>query len=359
MERLRQSELQSFSVFLRECYAFGDPAPFEDFLSQLVSALSRLIPADHVTYNEMYPEKAESLNFTHSKELGSAEAGVRWQEHMHEHPVLLHVMQTTDRHAAKISDFWSELKLRDSGLHSDFYKRYDISDALCITVPCPLPRVIGIGWHDSRRFTESERLLADLVRPHISQAWHNAKVISRVHRQMQVLREGIENLGGGVIQCSTNGRVQFINAQARGQMAEYFGQTRQVDRSLPGDLLLWLRKQNSELSKSDDAPEVREPLVCEKDGGRLVVRLLSQPGANLILMEEQRAAKTGAAMDPRGLTAREDEVLHWIAEGKTNNDIAAILGMQPGTVKKHVEHIFEKLGVETRTAAATVAMAGK
>ena len=52
------------------------------------------------------------------------------------------------------------------------------------------------------------------------------------------------------------------------------------------------------------------------------------------------------------LTAREAEVLYWVAQGKTNRDIGEILGTSPKTVTKHLEHVFEKLGVETRTAAA-------
>ena len=55
------------------------------------------------------------------------------------------------------------------------------------------------------------------------------------------------------------------------------------------------------------------------------------------------------------LTPRETEVLTWLARGKTNRDIAEILGMSPRTVNKHLEHVFEKLGVETRTAAAAAA----
>jgi DNA-binding CsgD family transcriptional regulator len=55
------------------------------------------------------------------------------------------------------------------------------------------------------------------------------------------------------------------------------------------------------------------------------------------------------------LTARETEVLLWVARGKTNRDIAEILGMSPRTVNKHLEQVFEKLGVETRTAAAAAA----
>ena len=48
-------------------------------------------------------------------------------------------------------------------------------------------------------------------------------------------------------------------------------------------------------------------------------------------------------------------MLSWIAKGKTNRDVADILGMSPRTVNKHLEHVFEKLGVETRAAAAALA----
>ncbi len=51
------------------------------------------------------------------------------------------------------------------------------------------------------------------------------------------------------------------------------------------------------------------------------------------------------------LTAREHEVLRWLAAGKTDRDIASILGVSPRTVQKHLEHVYDKLGVETRTAA--------
>jgi DNA-binding CsgD family transcriptional regulator len=55
------------------------------------------------------------------------------------------------------------------------------------------------------------------------------------------------------------------------------------------------------------------------------------------------------------LTPREGEVLSWLAKGKTNRDIGEILGMSPRTVNKHLEHVYEKLGVETRTAAVAAA----
>jgi len=71
-------------------------------------------------------------------------------------------------------------------------------------------------------------------------------------------------------------------------------------------------------------------------------------------------ATTGAAIlrsiDVRGLTRREREVLRWLAAGKTDRDIAAILGVSPRTVQKHLERSYVKLGVETRTAAVMRAL---
>lgn len=61
-------------------------------------------------------------------------------------------------------------------------------------------------------------------------------------------------------------------------------------------------------------------------------------------------------LEALGLTAREAQVLLWVAQGKANGDVAAILGMSEKTVKIHLGHVFEKLDVETRTAAACLAV---
>lgn len=68
---------------------------------------------------------------------------------------------------------------------------------------------------------------------------------------------------------------------------------------------------------------------------------------------DQRSLEALASL---ALTPREAEVLFWISEGKSNQDIGIILGAKTGTICKHVEHIFGKLNVENRTAAAVVAL---
>src|SRR6266496_6222953 len=69
-------------------------------------------------------------------------------------------------------------------------------------------------------------------------------------------------------------------------------------------------------------------------------------------LPDQRSVKALASLK---LTPREGEVLFWISQGKSNHDIGVILGAKTGTICKHVEHIFGKLNVENRTAAAVVA----
>jgi DNA-binding CsgD family transcriptional regulator len=61
--------------------------------------------------------------------------------------------------------------------------------------------------------------------------------------------------------------------------------------------------------------------------------------------------RCGGTAEPGALTGRELEIVEWLRAGKTNRDIAAIVGASQRTVEKHLEHIYQKLGVETRTAA--------
>ena len=99
--------------------------------------------------------------------------------------------------------------------------------------------------------------------------------------------------------------------------------------------------------------------------------VLARVAAHLRTARELQAARSLPASRPHArtaldlaplssryqLTGREVEVLHWVACGKTNRDIGDILGLSPRTVNKHLEHVYVKLGVETRTAAASVALA--
>ena len=100
------------------------------------------------------------------------------------------------------------------------------------------------------------------------------------------------------------------------------------------------------------------PLVLARGARRLVfsaAEISEDEQWMIVLREESDAARIEKLMAAFKLTQRESEVLDWLIKGKTNRDIGDILGTSPRTVNKHLEHVFVKLGVETRTSAAAVA----
>lgn len=92
--------------------------------------------------------------------------------------------------------------------------------------------------------------------------------------------------------------------------------------------------------------------MSDQDSGASAFKIRSQP----VFPLEEFPRPNVATLHKLGLSRRECEVLAWVAQGKTNGKIAAELGINLGTVKKHLLHIFRKLGVQTRTAAAALAL---
>jgi len=101
-------------------------------------------------------------------------------------------------------------------------------------------------------------------------------------------------------------------------------------------------------------------IVLRREGGPFTERdreraRLLQPHLAYLFRQVRRSAAVGwheASRVRSVLTPRESEVMRWVACGKTDADIGGLLAISPRTVQKHLEHIYTKLGVETRTAAA-------
>ena len=87
-------------------------------------------------------------------------------------------------------------------------------------------------------------------------------------------------------------------------------------------------------------------------GRRLSLRCVRIAGRCLLLLDGQRTITQAMVLKPLGLTQREADVLAWASQGKSNKEVGSILALSARTVGKHLEHIYKKLGVESRTAAA-------
>jgi len=135
-------------------------------------------------------------------------------------------------------------------------------------------------------------------------------------------------------------------------MTVYFGDGQARRDQLPEDLQRWVLAQGERLGHANTLTEPPRPLVIRREDTRLNIRLIPDSPDFLLVLEEEDSKVTYRALHQLELTPRESEVLHWVREGKTNKDIGTILRSSSRTVGKHLERVFAKLGVETRTAAA-------
>ena len=175
------------------------------------------------------------------------------------------------------------------------------------------------------------------------------EVVARLHthtrnaRMTRLAREAVDVAGFGVVLVDAQGRVAWRSPQAALWLQTF--DSASANGRLPDAIHAMLDGETAQV-------------LLSLGGVQLSVRNMGRVGiGETMLMLEQRSANAAAPsrLADAALTPRETEVLSWLAKGKTNRDIGDILGMSHRTVNKHLEHIFEKLGVETRAAAAALA----
>lgn len=192
------------------------------------------------------------------------------------------------------------------------------------------------------------------------------EVIARIEthmrgaREKQQARSALDAFGHAVITVrAVDGRIVWQTPLAR-ELLQALRAVRDDGHTVAEPVADWLQAQAVLAATGRLAQPGGQPLLLARDGRRVSFALHEASGDDewLVVLTESndRGAIDALALAFR-LTAREAEVLHWVAQGKTNRDIGDILGTSPKTVTKHLEHVFQKLGVETRTAAANMALA--
>jgi DNA-binding NarL/FixJ family response regulator len=182
----------------------------------------------------------------------------------------------------------------------------------------------------------------------------------RVHlanaRMTQSARAALDVSGRFLLAVNRDGRIMWATPQAQKLLSDSLG--RNLDAGtvdeviLPEPLRQWLEQAQAAKGAT------KAVAAAIPDHPELKLYYMGSAGTNeflLRLSKEQTGLLPSAFATEFGLTSRESEVLSWLSKGKTNRDIAQILGLSPRTVDKHLEQIYAKLGVENRTAAAAIA----
>jgi DNA-binding CsgD family transcriptional regulator len=142
-------------------------------------------------------------------------------------------------------------------------------------------------------------------------------------------------------------QVEWAHPAARRWLKQFFPRPERA-KKLPRKICRWL------------AAEARAPgrhvLVARSDDACLFVHWQRPHAREAIALLLERVTECDRRKGQRRhgkLTTRENEVLYWLAAGKSNAEMGQILEVSPSTVGKHLERIYQKLGVENRTAAAS------
>ena len=363
MSRLRQRDLAALSQALELLYAAGDA---ESLPERVLVCLRALFDCDFASFALMDLRRGLWHTSTLAPAVSNWPGMEVQQRHVHEDPAAVHIMRTRDPNAVKMSDFVSLREYRALGVYSQVFRRVGCDRRLGMAVHNGAPvTLVSTLNRKGRDFSEEERTLLNLLRPHLLQANNQAYAAQRTQEEQARDRAPFGVMvGAGLGEVDASGRLLALTPRGEALLRKFFpkeSRAHAADRLPAGmDRQLACTLRPDPIVALDDPPQPRQ-LVWQfagLDGCRLKVRLEASlvPGRWHIFLEEIAAAPGQGLSRALKLTLRQAEILHWLKEGKTNWEIGSILGIAEKTASKHLEHIFAKLNVETRTAAARVAI---
>jgi len=359
MHRLSRRDLRAALDCVRMTYATLD---LEAFRRQAVAGLLQVVPAPFGSYNEIDRGATRIRYVVEPGDARIPHLELSAGQYRHEQPVLAHYLRTGDGSPRKLSDFVTPQQLHRLRIYNENYRRAGVEYQMTFmlrSLQRESPPTIAIALDRGQAnadFSERDRCVLNLLRPHLMTAYANAETVSALRRAAPAAGGAPETRRREVVFLLRSGR-HVVSPRARYWLTLYFDDRAPRGHQLPDDLQRWLREQLERLGGGNSLTAPLRPLVVNREDTRLSIRLIPDLPDNLLVLEEESTKVDYAALQQLGLTAREAEVLHWVREGKTNKDIGMILRTSPRTVGKHLERVFSKLGVETRTAAAARATA--
>lgn len=223
--------------------------------------------------------------------------------------------------------------------YSEIYRYDQIEDQINTEIFGTMDCFTTVGVLRSKRgFSPADRETFTRLRPHLVQAFTNARMA-----EFGGLIQG-RNEKAWVLPVDARGCVLPAGESAKPILALRFARAGR----LPEAVESWVKAQAQLLSKG--MLDTHIPPLYHRQGNQQWIFSLQND------LEKDSFLLCAYRQNPAGLSAsvskRENEILRWIDAGKSNEEIACILGLSVHTVKTHVKNLFRKLGVENRTAAA-------
>lgn len=342
MKRLKKADLQTLLSAIEELNSDFDPQTLPE---RTLSAASKVIEADSVSFTGIgYNGELSGLVGDNSETISAVEIEI-FNQYMRENPSFAAYIVERRPETLKITDLIPPEQFERTGVFNEFYRRAGVRNQPVSPLLISKDLFVSCSINTSEPdFSERDKLLMSLLAPHLVNTIRNTLAYER-------LNSALDTQNCGIIAVTPSGEPQFFSEFARQLLETYFAGEKRAANSLPKTLRKWLKRENSLLKKkSFSLPS--EPLNIKNAVGELTVRLIYNENTRerTLLLDEKK--NLSSKMSERlNLTRRESEILFLIAQGKSDEVIARLCHISPRTVHKHVENIYTKLGVETRTAA--------
>jgi DNA-binding CsgD family transcriptional regulator len=349
---LSHRDVRAVGEFLTRCYGVPD---VDGYAQQVLTGIAKLVPSAHSSFN-LFDQRRRRITWVEHPHEADRFQGAEevLSTHFHEHPAVRHFLANpADRAFVKISDFMTGREFGVTAIYNEYYRKRGIRHQMSIMLPGQGGLRIAIALNrDGRDFSERDRQILNLLPRHLLAAHRTAAAFGAVAGTLALLERGLDVAKIGLVVLGAGTEPILITAGASRLLDAYFG--KRGGRGLQDPVVRWLARLDP--TGVDELLAVASPLVAGKGKRRLSIRLRFDGDRRVLLFEEHLQESPLEPLIRLGLSPREAQVLRWVAAGKTNDEIATILGLSGHTVHHHVEHVYRKLGVENRTTAARIAI---
>ncbi len=345
MTQLSQDNLRALLSAIETLHR---PTSLDEFPAAVLQAIKQVLACNTICYNHVsLPDSRMTWITEPADALPDPILRETFNRNLQEHPLIAHSGSKDGGRSVRISDFLSQQQFHRLALYNEYYRPLNVEYQLGAVISVNQQQIIAVALdRDRPDFSEDDRSCLDLLRPHMVQAYRNLHTMS-------LMKRAIEGSGKRLVLVKRYGSAQLASDDVWQVIAQYCDVS-PSSGYLPDILRNWIDHERSRFGEDtgDLSPSV--PLVVSKGSQNLIVHFLRGGKAadqDLLLLEEQPADLVSVSSVESKLTPRENEILAWLAQGKTNAEIGLALSISPRTVKKHLEHIYSKMQIHRRSAA--------
>ena len=316
----------------------------------MLQVLNELVPSENSAVNIFRPPHQLSV-ITLPESFPTEEQINAVGRYSQQSPFGVYYLATQDASWKMETDFMPTEDFHKLDLYHHALKPMGINHQICGLLGVLDGVLHAVTLHRTHQtFEENDREILNTIQPHLVSSYVNAIAYSRARDSVCQVQAVMETAPGAYGYFNKDGKVNWLQERAKTWLNEFFGDEAKHEGKIPHSIRRLL---------DESICDHNAPMQLEKAGERevLIACLGASPVGGWVLRLERKPKTPPPRFRPLPqFSGRKNDVLKWMAEGKRNAEIGAILSLSPRTVERHVADILAELGVENRATAIVRAM---